>query len=220
MDRHSAEYYDRIEQQLYTSVIGDVMDELGYWRQVMRHDIRPLFDEAKIVGRAATMLAAEVYELPAEPFKLEMQLLDELRPGEVVCCTQQGSTRAAMWGELLSTHTRAKGGRGVILDGLTRDSWGIIDMRFPVFARGLTPADSKGRLDVMAVRVPIEMGGVLVHDGDLVVCDYDGCLAVPQAIEDEVLERAFKKVEGENEVREVLRRGASIQQVFRDYGIL
>ena len=220
MDRHSAEYYDRIEQQLYTSVIGDVMDELGYWRQVMRHDIRPLFDEAKIVGRAATMLAAEVYEIPAEPFKLEMQLLDELRPGEVVCCTQQGSTRAAMWGELLSTHTRAKGGRGVVLDGLTRDSWGIIDMRFPVFARGLTPADSKGRLDVMAVRVPIEMGGVLVHDGDLVVCDYDGCLAVPQAIEDEVLERAFRKVEGENEVREVLRRGASIQQVFRDYGIL
>ena len=220
MDRHSAEYYDRIEQQLYTSVIGDVMDELGYWRQVMRHDIRPLFDDAKIVGRAATMLAAEVYEIPAEPFKLEMQLLDELTPGEVVCCTQQGSTRAAMWGELLSTHTRAKGGRGVILDGLTRDSWGIIDMRFPVFARGLTPADSKGRLDVMAVRVPIEMGGVLVHDGDLVVCDYDGCLAVPQAIEDEVLERAFKKVEGENEVREVLRRGASIQQVFRDYGIL
>jgi len=220
MDRHSAEYYDRIEQQLYTSVIGDVMDELGYWRQVMRHDIRPLFDEAKIVGRAATMLAAEVYEIPAEPFKLEMQLLDELRPGEVVCCTQQGSTRAAMWGELLSTHTRAKGGRGVILDGLTRDSWGIIDMRFPVFARGLTPADSKGRLDVMAVRVPIELGGVLVHDGDLVVCDYDGCLAVPKEIEDEVLERAFKKVEGENEVREVLRRGASIQQVFRDYGIL
>lgn len=220
MDKHSAEYYDRIQSELYTSVIGDVMDELGHWRQVMRHDIRPLFDEAKIVGRAATMLAAEVYEIPVEPFKLEMQLLDELRPGEVVCCTQQGSTRAAMWGELLSTHTRAKGGRGVILDGLTRDSWGIIDMRFPVFARGLTPADSKGRLDVMAVRVPIEMGGVLVHDGDLVVCDYDGCLAVPQAIEDEVLERAFEKVEGENEVREVLRRGASIQQVFRDYGIL
>jgi regulator of RNase E activity RraA len=220
MDRTSSEYYDRIEQQLYTSVIGDVMDELGHWRQVMRHDIRPLFAEAKIVGRAATMLAAEVYEIPAEPFKLEMQLLDDLRPGEVVCCTQQGSTRAAMWGELLSTHTRAKGGRGVILDGLTRDSWGIIDMRFPVFASGLTPADSKGRLDVIATRVPIEMGGVLVHDGDLVVADYDGCLAVPKEIEDDVLEGAFRKVEGENEVREVLRRGASIQQVFKDYGIL
>jgi regulator of RNase E activity RraA len=108
----------------------------------------------------------------------------------------------------------------VILDGLTRDSWGIIDMRFPVFASGMTPADSKGRIDVIATRVPIELGGVLVHDGDLVVADIDGCLAVPRGIEDEVLERAFEKVEGENEVRELLRRGASIRQVFKDYGIL
>ena len=220
MDRTSAEYYDRIERELYTSVIGDVMDELGHWRQVMRHDIRPLFPEARIVGRAATMLAAEVYEVPAEPFKHMLALLDSIEPGEVICCTQQGSTRAAAWGELLSTHVRAKGGRGVILDGLTRDSWGIIDMRFPVFASGMTPADSKGRLDIIATRVPIELGGVLVHDGDLVVADIDGCLAVPRGIEDEVLERAFKKVAGENEVREVLRRGASIQQVFKDYGIL
>ena len=83
MDKTSSEYYDRIEQHLYTSVIGDVMDELGYWRQVMRHDIRPLFSEAKIAGRAATMLAAEVYEIPAEPFKLELQLLDDLEPGEI-----------------------------------------------------------------------------------------------------------------------------------------
>lgn len=220
MDLTSAEYYDRIEQQLYTSVIGDVMDALGYRRQVMRHDIRPLFPEARIVGRAATMLAAEVYELPAKPYEHMLALLDSVEPGEVVCCTQQGSTRAATWGELLSTHTRARGGRGVILDGLTRDSWGIIDMRFPVFASGITPADSKGRIDVIATRVPIELGGVLVHDGDLVVADIDGCLAVPRGIEDEVLERAFEKVEGENEVRELLRRGASIRQVFKDYGIL
>ena len=220
MDKHSAEYYDGIQERLYTAVIADVMDELGYHRQVMSYEIRPLFDDAKIVGRAATMLAAEVYELPAEPFALVMQHLDELRPGEVVCCTQQGSTRAATWGELLSTHTRAMGGRGAVLDGLTRDSWGIIDIRFPVFARGLTPADSKGRVDVFAVRVPIEMGGVLVHDGDLVVADYDGVLAVPQAIEDEVIVKALEKVSGENVVREILAAGASIRQVFKDHGIL
>jgi regulator of RNase E activity RraA len=220
MRKESAEYYDSIQERLYTAVIADVMDELGYMNQVMSYEIRPLFDDAKIVGRAATMLAAEVYELPAEPFKLELQLLDDLRPGEVVCCTQQGSTRAAMWGELLSTHTRAKGGRGAVLDGLTRDSWGIIDIRFPVFARGLTPADSKGRLDVIAVRVPIEMGGVLVRDGDLVVADYDGVLAVPQAIEDEVIARAVEKVSGESVVRGILAAGASIEQVFREHGIL
>jgi regulator of RNase E activity RraA len=220
MDRESDGYYELVQTKLYTSVLADVMDELGYMRQVMRHDIRPLYDGARIVGRAATMLACEVYELPAEPFKLELELLDSLSPGEVVVCTTQGSTRAAMWGELLSTHTKARGGRGAVIDGLTRDAWGIVDIPFPVFVRGYTPADSKGRLDVMAIRVPIDCGGVLVHDGDLVVGDVDGCLTVPRAIEDDVVERALAKVEGENTVRDVLRQGASIQQVFREYGIL
>lgn len=220
MDPRSSEYYELIGSKLYTSVVADVMDELGRWSQVMRHDIRPLYEDARVVGRAATMLACEVYQVPDKPFELELELLDSLADGEVVVCTTQGSTRAAMWGELLSTHTRARGGRGAVIDGLTRDAWGIVDMRFPVFATGRTPADSKGRLDVMAVRVPIDVGGVLVHDGDLVLGDVDGCLAVPQDIEAEVIERALAKVEGENTVREVLREGASIRRVFADYGIL
>ena len=196
------------------------MDELGYTQQVMRYDIQPLYPGATLAGRAATMLAGEVAEIPAEPFKLELELLDSIQPGEVVVCTTQGSTIAAMWGELLSTHTRARGGRGAIIDGLTRDAWGIEAIRFPVFVTGTTPADSKGRLDVTANRGPIRVGGVVVNDGDLVVGDVDGCLVVPRAIEDEVIERALAKVSGENTVRDVLAAGASIQQVFREHGIL
>ena len=59
-----------------------------------------------------------------------------------------------------------------------------------------------------------------MNDGDLVVGDVDGCLVVPRAIEDEVVERALAKVSGENTVRDVLAAGASIQQVFREHGIL
>lgn len=220
MDTTSAEYYDRIERELYTSVLADVMDELGYTQQVMRYDIQPLYPGATLAGRAATMLAGEVAEIPAEPFKLELELLDSIQPGEVVVCTTQGSTIAAMWGELLSTHTRARGGRGAIIDGLTRDAWGIEAIRFPVFVTGTTPADSKGRLDVTANRVPIRVGGVVVNDGDLVVGDVDGCLVVPRAVEDEVVERALAKVSGENTVRDLLAAGASIRQVFREHGIL
>ena len=159
MDTTSAEYYDRIERELYTSVLADVMDELGYTQQVMRYDIQPLYPGATLAGRAATMLAGEVAEIPAEPFKLELELLDSIQPGEVVVCTTQGSTIAAMWGELLSTHTRARGGRGAIIDGLTRDAWGIEAIRFPVFVTGTTPADSKGRLDVTANRVRFASAG-------------------------------------------------------------
>lgn len=220
MDPRSAAYYDHIAAHLYTAVIADIMDDLGYPDQVMRFDIRPLYPEARVVGRAATMLASEVYDMPAEPYKLVMSLLDSLSPGAVIVCTAQGSRRAAMWGELLSCHVQAQGGRGAVIDGLARDQWGIVEARFPVFASGLTPADSKGRCDVIAIRVPIAVGGVLVRDGDLIFGDYDGCLAVPQAIEAEVIGRALEKVAGENEVREILRRGGSIQQVFKDYGIL
>src|SRR5438046_5841807 len=168
MNRFSADYLNHIEDRLYSSVLSDILDEAGHRHQVMRHDVRPLYTGAKAVGRAATMLAIQVTELPPEPYKLLMDLLDGLKPGEVVVGAVQGNPGGALWGELLSTHTRARGGRGTVLDGLTRDSWGIVDMKFPVFATGLSPADSKGRLEVIAIRVTIPVAGVSVADGDLV----------------------------------------------------
>jgi regulator of RNase E activity RraA len=220
LDKLSSEYYDLIEQKLYTAVVADVIDRMGYTHQILRYDIRPLYSEAKIVGRAATMLAADVFQDPTEPYKLELVLLDDLKPGEVILCNMQGSKRSAIWGELLSTHARAKGGRGAIIDGLTRDALKTIQMRFPVFALGMIPADSHGRTDVIAIRVPIEIGDVLVHDGDLILADYDGCVAIPRNIEDEAIKRALQKVADENTVRDILKQGGSIQEVFKEYGVL
>jgi len=220
MDRYSTEYLDRISEHLYSSVLADILDDAGHRRQVMRPEVRPLYPGARVAGRAATMLAVEVSELPAQPYHLLMELLDSLRPGEVVVGAVQAQIQAALWGELLSTHTRAKGGRGVVLDGLSRDSWGIEEMKFPVFATGLTPADSKGRLEVISIRAAIPVGGVSVAEGDLVVADSDGCVVVPAAVEDEVIARAMEKVSGEDTMRDVLRKGANLREVFKEYGIL
>jgi 4-hydroxy-4-methyl-2-oxoglutarate aldolase len=220
MDRFAAEYLDRISEHLYSSVLADILDEAGHRNQVMRPEVRPLYPGAKLAGRAATMLAVEVSELPAQPYHLLMEMLDGLRPGEVVVAAVQAQIRAALWGELLSTHTRALGGRGVVIDGLSRDSWGIEEMKFPVFATGLSPADSKGRLEVMTIRGTIPVGGVSVADGDLIVADSDGCVVVPAAIEEEIIAKAMQKVSGEDKMRDVLRKGASIREVFKEYGIL
>jgi regulator of RNase E activity RraA len=103
---------------------------------------------------------------------------------------------------------------------MSRDSWGIVDMKFPVFATGLSPADSKGRLEVVAIRGTIPVAGVSVADGDLVLADDDGCVVVPAALEQDVVARALEKVSGENEMREILAQGASIRDVFKKYGIL
>lgn len=220
LDRYSAEYLDRIAGSLYTSVLSDILDDAGHRHQVMRPEVRPLYPGAKVAGRAATMLVVAVSELPAQPYRLLMDLLDDIRPGEVVVGGVQGSTRAALWGELLSTHTRARGGRGAVLDGLSRDSWGIEDMKFPVFATGVSPADSKGRLEVIGVRQTIPVGGVAVADGDLVLADEDGVVVVPAELEDAVVGQAFEKVASENTIREVLRQGASLRKVFEEHGIL
>ena len=220
MNKFSSEYYTTIEDKLYTAVLADILDSVGYRQQIMPHTLRPLYPSAKMAGRAATMITADIFEIPKEPYKLELRLLDDLKPGELVVCSTQGSMRAALWGELLSTHTRAKGGRGALIDGLSRDASQITRMEFPVFALGLLPADSRGRIEVTAIRQPVQIGEVLVHDGDLIVADLDGCIAIPQAVEDQVVEEAFKKVSAENIVRDLLSKGASIQQVFSDYGVL
>lgn len=217
---YDAAYLDRIAEHLYSSVLSDILDDHGYRRQVLDHEVQPLYDGARVAGRAATMLAVEVSKLPDNPYDKLMELLDGIVPGEVVVGAAQSRTNAAIWGELLSTHTRAKGGRGVVLDGLSRDRWGIAEMKFPVFARGLSPADSKGRLEVIAIRGTIPVAGVSVSNGDLLLADEDGVVVVPRDVEDEVIRLAFEKVSGEDVMRDILRKGANLRAVFKEHGIL
>jgi 4-hydroxy-4-methyl-2-oxoglutarate aldolase len=220
LDRTSTEYLDRIAEHLYSSVFADILDDKGRRNQVMRPEIRPLYPGAKVAGRAATMLAIQVSQLPPNPYDKLMELLDDIQPGEVVVGAVQSNINAALWGELLSTHTRARGGRGVVIDGLSRDSWGIVEMQFPVFATGLSPADSKGRIEVVAIRGTIPVGGVSVSNGDLVLADDDGCVVVPAELEDEVVRLAFEKVSGEDVMRDILKKGANLREVFKEHGIL
>jgi len=217
---YDAAYLDRIAEHLYSSVLADILDDHGYRQQSLDHEVRPLYNGAKVAGRAATMLAVEVSKLPDNPYEQLMELLDGIVPGEVVVGAVQSRANAAIWGELLSTHTRAKGGRGVVLDGLSRDSWGIAEMKFPVFARGLSPADSKGRLEVIAIRGTIPVAGVSISNGDLLLADEDGVVVVPRDVEDEVIRLAFEKVAGEDVMRDILRKGANLRAVFKEHGIL
>ena len=219
-DSSSEEYYDSIERDLYSAVVADVLDELGHRDQHMRSDICPLYEGAKIVGRAATLLVAEVFEAPQEPYKLELEMLDNVKSGEVLVFSTPPSRTVGIWGELMATRARFLGGRGAIIDGLTRDVPQLIDMKFPVFCAGTSPADANGRLDVIGIRVPISVGGVLVQDGELVIADADGCMVVPAEAEPETIAMAREKVAGEDMVRERLLGGATLAEVYRETGIL
>jgi regulator of RNase E activity RraA len=212
--------FDTIEERLYSGVLSDVLDGMGLRRQVMSDSIRPLYPDAIVVGRAATVLSADVYNPDEDTLAGEIEAVDALREGDVLVATTSGSTRAALWGELLSTASRARGARGAIVDGLTRDVRQIVEMRFPVFASGIRPISSKGRCRIIDHGCRIECGGVLVNPGDLVFGDVDGVVVIPSSVAEETVSRALDVVEKENLTREALRRGAFLKDVYEKYGAL
>lgn len=203
---------------LYTPVVADVLDRVGYRYQAMRAEIRPLFSGARCAGVARTVRTIVAPELaPAEPYRGEMAAVDDLRAGDVMVVSE---CDASFWGELLSAAARYRGCRGVVIDGYTRDTRAIQAMGFPVFCRGVHPADSLGRIDVAEHDVPIFCGGVQVRSGDLVLADEDGIVTIPLSVAEEVLTRAEQKVRGENLVRRALEQGMTVTEAFQRFGVL
>jgi len=206
--------------RLYTAVVCDVLDSLGYRDQAMRSNIRPIHPDHVVVGRAKTILWLDLYEILDNPYEMEIKAIDSLKPGEVTVHCAHQSEQNAPWGELMSTAARMRGSTGAIVDGLIRDVKKIIEMGFPVFAVGFRPLDSKGRGLVVDFDVPIRCGDVLVRPGDLVFGDYDGVVVVPREVEAEVWPQAWEKVTGENKTREELLQGALLSEVYARYGVL
>lgn len=212
--------FSYLESKLYSAVITDILDDLGYRRQTLGPDLRLTDTNLKLSGRAFTAQAAKVFDIPAEPYKLQMEAIDAVSVGEVFVVATGAPDEAAFWGELLATACRARGGRGAIVDGLHRDTAQIVGMQFPLASRGSVPTDSKGRINLISYRQPIEIDGVRIEPGDYVFADIDGIVVVPQAIEAEVIAKALGKAEAENTVRTALRKGMLCTEAFRTFGIL
>jgi regulator of RNase E activity RraA len=219
MLKDALNYHD-LQEKLYTAVILDILDEIGYRNQAMSHQIRPLKAETVVMGRAFTILATDVYTVPAEPYKLELAAVDCLQKDDIVVATTNGSVTSGFWGELLTTVAKCRGAKGGVIDGFTRDTKQIMTMDFPLYVRGIHPLDSKGRTDVIAYQVPIKCGGVVVNPGDIVFADNDGIAVIPKAVEQAVLIKALEKVRGENTVRKEILAGASATEVWKKYHIL
>lgn len=208
------------EQNLYTAVVSDSLDQLGVRSQAMREYLRPLHARCTFAGWARTIACSDLYHIPADPYTVEIAAVDSLLPGEVAVVGTGKSTRNAPWGELLSTAAKARGARGAVIDGLVRDVGKIEELGFPVFAAGIKPVDSMGRGIVTAYNVPVECGEVLVHPGDFVFGDRDGIVVVPREMVKQTLDLAADKVRREDHSRAELAKGAYLRDVFAKYGVL
>lgn len=210
-------------QALSSSILSDIMDSLGLKGRAMRPFVRPIDDTRVMIGRARTGLYMPAYALRdgENPYEVEIALVDDLQPQEVVVLACNGPTeRIAPWGELLSTAAQARSAAGCVTDGMVRDVRQIREMGFPVFHGGIGPLDTKGRGRMVERDVTVECAGVSISSGDIVFGDIDGVVVVPRSHEEAVLDKAMAKVQGENNTRDALRNGEPLAVVFKRFGIL
>ena len=214
-----AEFRDKF----FCALISDVLDGLGYTRLALPPHIRPLDEGLKLVGRARTMLYADVYARPGPEenhYALEIQLVDSLGPGDVAVAACGKTGRIAPWGGLLSTAATMRGAAGAVMDGYVRDILHVRELGFPVFAGGIAPLDSQGRGKVIEIDVPVEVGGVLVNPGDIVFGDADGCIIIPHDLEEAVLLGGREKLAAENKSQKALLDGRLLKDVYDEFGVL
>jgi 4-hydroxy-4-methyl-2-oxoglutarate aldolase len=213
---------DWIRENLHVPAVCDILDDLGYRQQAMHQRLRPLDPEnCSIVGRARTFRWMETdYVVEDDPYGLEIDAMDSLKPGDVAVHSSDPGGTNAPWGELMSTLAKRNGAVGCICDSLIRDCRQIMKMGFPIFQAGIRPVDSKGRGRVMAYDVPVRCGDVLVRPGELVFADFDGVVVIPREIEDEALRLAAEKIGKENATRRELLKGRSLREVFDEFGVL
>lgn len=208
-----------IRDHLYTAVVGDVLDSMGRYHQVLPPEIRSIDDEMVIVGRAMPVLVTDVHGPQPKPFGRLTEALDQLDPDEVYVANGT-RTPCAAWGEILTATARGRRAAGAVLDGYHRDTKGVLAQSWPVFSRGAYAQDAGVRAAVIDYRVATEIGGVSVEPGDIVFGDCDGVVVIPQGIEYEVIERALGKVEAEREVRNAILNGMSSSDAYSNFGVL
>jgi 4-hydroxy-4-methyl-2-oxoglutarate aldolase len=204
---------------LTAALVLDALDASGRRHQAIQCGIIPRTNQV-IVGRAKTLLWVDfAYDDPTT-YARELEAVDSISPGEIVVCATAGSSRSGVWGELLATAAHRRGALGVVTDGAVRDLAQMEAMGFPVFSRHVSAYDSLNRQKVVAYDVRVEIGGVTIDPGDVIVADRDGIAVVPAGIEADIITSAIGKASREDEFRAAVRSGMSLVAAYEHFNVL
>lgn len=224
---HDSELFAISRRELFTAVVGDVMDKLGLLHQFLPPAIKALRENMVIIGRSMPVLSVDVFSERTtgtsnkleKPFGLMLEALDDLKPNEIYVNTGC-SPQNALWGELMSTRALKLGAAGAVLNGYSRDTRAVLQLNFSTFSWGSYGQDAAPRCKVVDFRIPIEMGNVPVKPGDILFGDIDGVCCIPRHVETEVFTKALEKARGEKVVRKALEDGSTAVEAFKKYGIM
>jgi regulator of RNase E activity RraA len=205
--------------ELSTALVLDALDAEGFRRQALPN-IPPRTVAQVTIGRAKSLLWVDFAYDDPDTYALELAAVDSIARHDLVVCATADSSRAGIWGELLTTAALQRGAAGIVTDGAVRDLARMEAMGFPVFARHLSPYDSMNRQKVVAFDVAVEIDSVAIAPGDIVIADRDGIAIVPQVAEARVLTLALEKAHAEDGFRDAVKGGMSLTEAYARFKVL
>lgn len=200
-----------------TASVADAVDKVAGRKGYLDHRIKPRINDKKIVGPAVTVLEGPTDEFV--PPQHALDIIDESDDGSVIVISIAGEPNVAVWGGLMTAGAVANRHEGAVLDGAVRDITEIRrDYDFPIFARSASPGTTLGRHKTLDANVPVPIGDVIIHPGDIVVGDIDGIVVVPRGHAEAVLEAAQEIDSREAEQTKLILEEGSLRQGLAKYG--
>ncbi|MEK1927383.1 MAG: RraA family protein [Rhizobium giardinii] len=197
-----------------SSVVSDVMDELGITGAIGASFLKPTLPNASIVGPAITvrniMQREHVYETAREHVNrmAEFEAHNLAFPGDIVVI--DGVAGISNMGGISAQTGKRQGEAGAIVSGGVRDIGHSRRVDYPLWATEITPVTGKWRIETVEINGDIQIAGIRVSPGDIVVADETGVCFIPIARATEVLERALKKAKFEEEKCSAIDAGTSV----------
>jgi regulator of RNase E activity RraA len=206
-----------IKHHMTSSLLSDLLDDLGYQNQVIRI-LTPNLPDVKILGRAKTLKLRELES--GEDFRGIYNALESYNfiiPGDVIV-VQNAVPAYAYFGELNAHLAVRCGAEGVVIGGGTRDSFEVRRLGLPVFSSGYTCQDVRKRATTESMNKPIEIEKVFISPNELIFGDSEGVVVIPKEVEALIISEVFQRVALEEKILVDLSRGAELETLVKKYG--
>ena len=183
------------------------------------HGMKPIDPTSRLAGPALTVDAR-----PGDNLVLHYAVL-QAKPGDVLVVDAKAFMEAGPWGDVLTVLAMKRGIAGLVVNGCVRDANTIIDLGFPVFCRGLS-IKGTGKHQPGRVNVPVVIGDVVIHPGDIIVGDRDGLAVVAKDEVEATIASSIAREEKEEKMRRAIEDGAStvelmkLQDILKNYGLV